>query len=464
MRIDRTRRGLPGLVLMGAVSLLVLINLPGWRGLSLQGSCQWGAVCALSALAGVALASPRGVYSASFVYALVFFLFHFGLITAFAVEGSLARRWFDIWGLHWFWSGSTREAIGGAVSCFCAYGAGTAIQTMRGREYSAPPGVRTETFPYAAVGLGILLLSLASWLYTVISSAGFSLISASYAVFLNTTRGMSLPFAYFGIGLGLILLCVGRWVRTRTLGLIVFACWSIVVIPLGVRGAVFFPGAAALVVVWMKHPPRRIWWLVVLAILGLIVITLARQIRSVGLGATGELAVVSANPVDGLLELGGSLRPVVTVVDWIQDGETPLWGNSYWAPVERLAHHILPLWEKLPSVKDERLLNVLIQRRMGPIGFSPVAEAYYNFLWPGAVLIMFLMGVLLGSLDRLRGSEFQQAVLGIIFLPLLLQVRNDFSHVPGQILGGLMFLVLMRFIWRLMAKVVPYHGLRSRTS
>ena len=55
-------------------------------------------------------------------------------------------------------------------------------------------------------------------------------------------------------------------------------------------------------------------------------------------------------------------------------GDPLLWGASYWGPIDRNLTYIVPGWTRLPAEDDPRLLNVVIQDRVGPVGFSPIAE------------------------------------------------------------------------------------------
>ena len=85
------------------------------------------------------------------------------------------------------------------------------------------------------------------------------------------------------------------------------------------------------------------------------------------------------------------------------------------------------------------MFNVEIANRVGQIGGSPVAEAFHNFGTVGVVLFMAVLGALLVRLERRS-----DAVVGVVLLPLLIQVRNSFAPVPVQIGIGLLLVALTR--------------------
>ena len=89
--------------------------------------------------------------------------------------------------------------------------------------------------------------------------------------------------------------------------------------------------------------------------------------------------VLDLHMFDAFAEMGGSLHPVEKVVRWRAEGDPLEMGASYWAPIERGAARVLPGLQTSVAEDDMRIMNVLVTDRVGPIGFSPVAEAYRNF-------------------------------------------------------------------------------------
>ncbi len=136
--------------------------------------------------------------------------------------------------------------------------------------------------------------------------------------------------------------------------------------------------------------------------------------------------------------MGASIRPVSLCVQWRAEGDEFLYGGSYWAPFDRALGRVIPGWDttRLLAEDDERLLNILMKKRISGIGFSPVAEAYRNFGPVGVPLVMFLVGFILGRIDRRPPTRHGMALGGLMFFPLLYQVRNAFVPLPAQFIVG----------------------------
>jgi hypothetical protein len=82
-------------------------------------------------------------------------------------------------------------------------------------------------------------------------------------------------------------------------------------------------------------------------------------------------------------------------------------------------------------------MNSVITRRVGTIGFSQPAEAFENWGRAGVVGFMFVIGLVLSWIDRSPKRVWSLLARNSVLVPLLYEVRNAFSPVPGQIVIGL---------------------------
>ena len=452
---NSTRSGLRNTFFLVAISIISALNLDLLASLPLRYLCMAAAGVGAISLLMTGTVSRRGFMAIGPVYTAVFVVFHFGLAAAhtmgynFVAAGDVPRIY------DWFFDPAAKTALVLCVAGATALAAGICMQASFDRpqcEISTEIfGDESRGFPYSRYGFLILAASVAAWLAMVLLSGGPRTLFESYMAFLEATRGAPLMLSYLGIGIGMALMAVGETTRWRRIGLIIFAAWALIAFPLGLRGDVLFPLCGALAVAAMRRRPIGTGKLILVAIGVLVVISLVRVLRQAGL--SGEIDLAGAgNPLDALAELGSSLRPVAVTAQWAAAGEPAMGGASYWAPLERLAHYLVPLWERPPSVEDQRLLNVVIQERVGTIGFSPVAEAYHNFRVWGPGLVMFLVGSLLGWLDRMSPSARNQAVVAVLIVPLLIQVRNAFAQVPGQFVAGVLLLLLGHLVWAVFMK------------
>ena len=93
-----------------------------------------------------------------------------------------------------------------------------------------------------------------------------------------------------------------------------------------------------------------------------------------------------------------------------------------------------------------RIMNILVTERVGPIGFSPVAEAYRNFGPVGVVLVLGLLGAALAGIDAIANRELAVLAIATLYVPLLINVRNSFVSVPLQCGVGVLFVLGLRIV------------------
>ena len=157
-------------------------------------------------------------------------------------------------------------------------------------------------------------------------------------------------------------------------------------------------------------------------------------------------AVDSINPLNAVAEMGSSLRAVQEVIKWRKSGDELLLGASYWAPFERQLALFIPGLHRMSALDDPRLLNVVVQERAGPIGFSPIAEAYYNFGEKGVLLVFFVIGMIMAHFDNQPVRLKYDLLLGVSLVPLFIMIRNSFTHVPVQIVIGMVIALAVLYV------------------
>jgi len=395
----------------------------------------------------VFIASNRYVLTIYNIYLIVFCVFHFGLIFIYAFGLEVSPN-FKNYIKKWFFSYYGNYAIVLVTIGLSAAMSGILFMLALGKGRGANdtveiPNPKSDKI-LSIFGFLLVAVSVFSWFYVTLSHGGLSLLTGSYESFLENTAGyLSGWYYYFPLGWGLIVLAVANPSPLRRAGFSIFLIFSMVALPLGLRGEVLFPLFSALAVAGMKGMRLNLKKTMILGFCLLCTISALRQIRNVGIERV-RIAEIAVSPVDSLGELGSSIRPVVEVVSWAEAGEDFIYGQSYWAPIDRALVYIVPGWTRPLLPADDRLLNVLVQRRVGPIGFSPVAEAYRNFGKFGVVFVMFLTGMFLTWLDALRPTQTNRLIAGFVFFPILIQVRNAFVFVPSNILLGLFLLFIIK--------------------
>ena len=416
--------------------------------LPLRAVCGTAALFVAVALIALVRLTPRGVWSLTSIYAVVFLLFHFGLVTVYGtglpIEDEATPRHL----YHWFYSTTTRRTVLLSTAGFLAFAAGSLaasrISFGAGRGATDTSAER-NAFNWA--GLALTVGAIGLWGLFVMMSGGPSLLTGGYLEFLDATKDLPLGATYYVIGTGMMLLVVGRPGHVRNAGMAAFAAWAMVVFPLGLRGEVLFITATALGVAAMTKPPFPARNLLIAALPCMIAISFVREYRATGLdGATVSLN--SVNPLWALTELGSSLRPVNEVVNWADEGEPFLYGETIVAPFDRTLTKFIPVGRRVPGDEDERIGSVLVLNRVGPIGFSPVAEGYRNGGIVGVLLLLGLTGIVIGSIDFAHPTPLRQVVAGVLFMALLIEVRNDFYFVPIYVTLGWVIVLSVHWFYQ----------------
>ena len=388
----------------------------------------------------------KGLWSPSAAYLAVFWVFHFGVVALSALS-ILPSNPLTAYASAWLYTESGHAAVYLSLVAFVSVIAGAGIGRFlilnRRRSHSGSADRRLGRV-VGVTGTGLLLVCSAVWAGLLFSRGGFRIFAVSYADYLEAIEGLGwvLGMLWLVCGWGLILASSAPKGRVRALGLTVFFILGTTAFLLGTRGQILFPLVAAGIARAKGEKFLTLRQTLLAAFLLLLAVSAVRTLRVSGVGRVSN-AEISFSAVEGLQELGMSLKPVERAVSWRQTGDPLRFGETYWAPIDRALVHVLPDWKRPPAATDDRLLNVLTLYRAGPIGFSPVAEAYLNFGLPGVVVAMGLLGVLLGRFDSLPPTLASRLVIGIMMIPLLVNVRNSFAEIPARLVLSALFLIVL---------------------
>jgi O-antigen polysaccharide polymerase Wzy len=422
----------------------------------------WIAVCSIAVLGS--LVALAGMWSATAVYAGVFWCFHFGLIGTIAT-GYISPSDLPLGDESWVVGAFSGDASILALAGLLAFASGASfVYFRRGfrRVDSREPEHRAAAaHPYGFTGAVLVFGSIASWCIVVLAAGGVSGFFVSYEDFLQMTSGFSLPLAVISPALacGVVLTVSGGPGWHRTSAMVAFAAFAIVALPIGLRTEVMFPAVAAVVALARCGRTFSSIKAGVLAAALLLLIPIVREVRTTGVSALPQALV--APRLDALVEMGESLHPVEQVIRWHAEGEPYQYGSSYWAPFERAAARLLPGLDPMAAEDDLRLMNVLVLDRIGAIGFSPVAEAYRNFGPAGVVFVLALLGAAMAGIDTIR--DRQKAVLAIatVYPPLLINIRNSFVSVPAQCVASILVVLAAAAVRHIAGSVVSKSHARA---
>jgi len=457
-----SRTSLWALLISASTFVMLVVFRTELLSLPLQTLCITATGGVFACLILVANLYPTGVWSAPSVYLIMFALFHFGLVTVFGF-GVLSEEMRRIVS-SWFLSSRTPLAIYLSTLGMVSFAIGAATSALLDHHQQKRVIVskaniefnRSLSHYFVIIGFLLVVTSIFWWMVISIMSGGLYIFVGTYRNYLDATAGQPLALLniFVALGLSIVSLSSGeRSIAYRRWAYLSFLLYAALATPLGLRGEILVPILAAVTIRAHQGTRPSLKSTILLGTLLLFGISFIRSLRQMGLAMIGS-GTVSVNAFDALAEMGSSLRPTTDVLEWLWQGDSLLRGASYWAPFDRALCTIAFDPTCLPAREDFRLLNVLIAERVGPVGFSPVAEATFNFGNIGVTMVMFLLGFGLGCLTRADRSTIGTAMVAVVLVPLLYNVRSAFTSFPIQLFVG--FVVVICAV--ALSKMFPLRG------
>ena len=388
---------------------------------------------------------PKSMWSICFIFFSIVGVFHIGLIFANSVNGITDEdTLYQI--SRWFYNLETDNAIHVVNLAMVGFALGAIL-------FSSYPDDKSISLDQSQIIYRKRLFHIGGVLLGIFVSIFFALTIAtgaisSYGAYLAIVSSDPIiagvfSYLYFFIGIAFVFVCVSYSKGFGYLYFALFAVWAFFAFKIGLRGEVMFPSAVAGCLLGRKGAPIKGYILAVGVVAFLILTGIVKNSRVSG-DYSGEVAI---NPFNAIAEMGSSLRAVQETVKWRKNDHFELLlGASYWAPFERQFALFIPQLERINVEDDGRLLNIVVQKRAGPIGFSAIAEAYINFGEKGVLMIFFLMGWVMAKLDSSTSNIRNDILIGVALLPIFVTIRNSFIHVPVQIILGLILASLLMYL------------------
>ncbi|HJP60638.1 MAG TPA: O-antigen polysaccharide polymerase Wzy [Gemmatimonadaceae bacterium] len=439
-------RVFPGstLIVLAAFASIEVVAL-GYRSELSRVSVDTAAALAVLGVAGSWLAlkwvAPNRAWSAGNIYLLTFALFHAGLAAVdlgpWTPSDAKAR------GLAtWFRPELVAAAfvlVGiSAVALVVGYALLALFRSSGARAEGAVSKQDAMRRAAARAGCVLEVAGVASWFFVVGRAIGLSGLLGAYSGFSAARPDLPLGLPTLLVGFGIILLASASPGAFRRTGLVAFGCFTLIALPLGLRGEVLFPCAAALVVAARRRGWTKGWPLLAGIVVMLSFVSVIGSVRQGGVSRV-DLASLDARPTDALVELGGTLRAVTEAEIWVRTRGETLSGGTYVASVQQLIARYVPL-VRAPDPHDPRLVDRRLNEQAetpSGIGSSPVAEGYANGM-PALLLFFVGLGALLAWLDFMPRTPLSEWVVGLVLFPFLIDIRNGFEVVPFQAsVGGL---------------------------
>ncbi len=402
--------------------------------------------------------------SSPVAYALIFWLFHFGLVFPASIVPSILDQ-FDPWDIEWTRYPEGAKATLLSMLFLAAFCLGWLL--IHRTRHDPSSGARSESVVPELVAMGRLIVLGALVMATIgVARFGIDSFLRSYEQFFEIHNTFSSAVVVVAFGF-ILQLAGGRPVRLVLHNMV----WGY--LPLAVMtflaGARTSPMVTAVVlgiVITYRgvRVPRLGLWIA--AVLVLLSISVVRETRRYGLIETlsGRITTSVSNPLGGMTELGGSLRPVAATIHFIEVANNEwFYGQTYVYPIWRVVQRVAGLPRSDPEA-DPRFIATYISRLYySAMGYSVVAEGFVNAGAPGVVLFASAWGALLALLERYADRAYGLALLGAVMISMLTNVRNSFIFVPAWTFLAIAALLFAHYMLRPLMNRRSKRVLRTRT-
>lgn len=381
----------------------------------------------------------------SFIYFLYFGLSHLGVPMALLFDKEALRKFREYGpGADWIYSEYTQYAI--LLSCIGIISfvlvsilLSKSKKTITKDSFLNLDKVGPKEIYYT--GIFIIVLSTAYLFANIITG---NLVLSTYGEFRDGMEELSFyAWMLFGLATGLSFTTASGNRKMIVLAFLIYSVPSIILMLSGNRGEVLFPIAGALSVLFLRGFRVNYKYIIIGALCFFIVLPSIFQLRHVDPSNLNITENVEIRATDPFVEIGHALRPYIVTIGWIDKGEEYAYGGTYYLPVQRMIGN-LPLLEKEP-LEGNRLF---VQQRTPRLGYSVIAEAYFNFGKLGVIFIPMLIAAFFVFLGDRANNYWKLAFTGAFLATMINNVRNSFIFVPGQTTVILALILLAYFIYQ----------------
>lgn len=432
----------------GSVAAILLTLLGGLAEVNNLPQLVWFFSGGLSLAAIILFKRSLGLdwLSTPVTYGILFWVFHFGLVFPASIFPGLLDP-IPAWDREWIDTPETQEAVLLSMLFLLFFLFGYFFRQRRfrqvpGRQDTALRGNGSEliTGGWICIFIGVIISAVA------LETFGLRSFLQAYDEFFSISASFSLSIVLIAFGL-VLQIAGGRPIRQVWISTAIY--YLPVAVPTllaGSRMATLFSMAVLGIVLAKRgvHIPQLGLVVAVVFLLGLI--SVIGETRQVGLFQMRHMAyLATANPLAGLAEMGGSLRSVYALVyDLETFGSDYFYGYTYIYPIIRQIQPLLGL-PRPDDFNNQAFIAMFISLRYGPVGFSTVAEAFFNGGIPGVMAFALLWGVFTNFLDRRSGTPYGLAALAVVLIPMMINIRSSFIYVPAWIFTGLFIIGFCRY-------------------
>lgn len=278
------------------------------------------------------------------------------------------------------------------------------------------------------VGIIALLIGTA---YIAILILRGGLFLAGYNTFLNAADGNTVyGFMVVITSLSMALILAAGTKRGIVIGLIIYAFLTLLQFSVGNRGEVMYSAVVCFALYSIRFKNIRLKHVLIILAVSIVVIPIVRISRELRIGG------YMFNPITSLLDVfceeGIQISPFTHMVSYVKstDGPSHVWGMTYIN--DFVAFIARRLGTESPFAVKEYIIKSIMPRK--GMGFSMIAELYYNFTVVGAIVLYFIFARIINKVDwKMYNNLYtdnQKIVISMLIVELINLTRNDASTMP----------------------------------
>lgn len=293
------------------------------------------------------------------------------------------------------------------------------------------------------IGNGMLLIGTLFLAYVILSN---NLMFKNYSDVISITGKIGLyQHSVILTSLAVALVFSGGTIKGVKIGMIIFALTMLLHFSIGNRGEVLYSAVICFALYSIRFKTIKIKHLLIAGGIVIVCIPMVRIMRE------GKMNLYSFNPMSSFLEVlgeeGFQISSFTYIVNYVEDGHPHTWGMTYF---NFLLDFVLRRFHSAsPWINTEAYVIKEIMPYDG-MGFSMIAELYYNFTTVGACIVYGFFARFIKKLDENIYSnnikESKKIVLSMIMVEMINLCRNDSSTLAVYLMYGFILYFLFVFI------------------
>lgn len=293
------------------------------------------------------------------------------------------------------------------------------------------------------IGLGLLCVGTFFLAYVIITNG---LMFSVYTDVLSTTS--EIPLMQHGViltSLAVALLFSAGTIQGVKRGVFVYVITMLLHFSIGNRGEVLYAAVICFALYSVRFKTIKARHILIAGIAVVVFIPLVRIMRE------GKIDAYTFNPfssfLDVLCEEGFQISSFTYIVQYIHTKHSFVWGMTY---INDFADFIM---RRFGAISPWSGTEAYVIKRIMPydgMGFSMIAELYYNFTLAGACVAYGIFAQFMRRLDnaiyRNELTNSKRIIFSMLMVEMINLSRNDASTLPVYICYGLILYFMYKFM------------------